>query len=214
VTAKDIADMWIHESFGAHAEAMYVECLFGKQAMLEYVNSKKPQVLNQRPILGVYNVNNEGAGDMYPKGSLMLNTLRGVMDNDSLWFAVMRGMSMEFRYKTITTADIVAYVNRAAGTDYTYFFDQYLRYPAIPKLEVFVIERGGNLKCRYRWRADVKDFRMPVRVTTTPGKFAFIHPTTEWQTMDLGSMDPKEFRYDEDWFYIDTQIRTMYQNAE
>ncbi len=214
VTAKDIADMWIHESFGAHAEAMYVECMFGKQAMLEYVNAKKTQVGNQRPILGAYNVNNEGSGDMYPKGSLMLNTLRGVLDNDSLWFALMRNMSMTFRYKTIATDDIVGYVNRATGTDFTYFFDQYLRYAALPKLEVFLMARGGGLKCRYRWRADVKDFHMPVRVTTSPGKFAFIHPTTEWQTMDLGSMDPKQFRCDDDWFYIDEQIRTMYQDAE
>jgi aminopeptidase N len=121
---------------------------------------------------------------------------------------------MTFRYKTIATDDIVGYVNRATGTDFTYFFDQYLRYASLPKLEVLLMARGGGLKCRYRWRADVKDFHMPVRVTTSPGKFAFIHPTTEWQTMDLGSMDPKQFRCDDDWFYIDEQIRTMYQDAE
>jgi aminopeptidase N len=214
VTSKDIADMWIHEGFGAHAEAMYVECMFGTRAMLEYVNSKKMQVGNRRPMLGTYNVNNEGSGDMYPKGSLMLNTLRGVLDNDSLWFAIMRGMAMTFRYTTITTEDIVAYVNRATGTDYTYFFDQYLRYPALPKLEAMLTAKGGKTTCRYRWRADVKNFRMPVKVTTSPGTFAFIHPTTEWQTLDLGGIDPKEFRYAEEWFYIETQFRTMYVWAE
>jgi aminopeptidase N len=214
VTATDIADMWIHESFGAHAEAMYVECMFGREAMLDYVNSRKLQVGNRRPILGAYNVNNEGSGDMYPKGSLMLNTLRGVLDNDSLWFALIRGMATEFRYRTITTEDVVAYINRGTGSDYTYFFDQYLRYAGLPKLDVVLTATKGNLTCRYRWRAEVKDFHMPVKVTTSPGTFAFIRPTTDWQTMELGTMDPKQFRYAEEWFYIDTQIRTVYRTVE
>ena len=214
VTAKDIADMWIHESFGAHAEALYVECMFGRQAMLDYVNAKRAQVGNTRPILGVYNVNNEGSGDMYPKGSLMLNTFRGALDNDSLWFALMRGMAMNFRYRTVTTEDLVGYINRVTGKDFTYFFDQYLRYPALPKFDAFLVVRGGRTTCRYRWRADVKGFRMPLKVTTSPGAFTMIQPTQEWQTLDLGTMDPKEFRYADEWFYIDAQIRTMYAAAE
>jgi hypothetical protein len=32
--------------------------------------------------------------------------------------------------------------------------------------------------------------------------------------MDLGTMDPKQFRCADDWFYIDTQIRTLYRAAE
>jgi hypothetical protein len=32
--------------------------------------------------------------------------------------------------------------------------------------------------------------------------------------MDLGRMEPKEFRVDEEWFYIDTQIRTVYRAEE
>ncbi|HMK39876.1 MAG TPA: M1 family metallopeptidase [Bacteroidota bacterium] len=214
VTAKDMADWWIHESFGAHCEAMYVECMFGTQAMLEYVNAKKPQVRNRRPMIGPHNVNSEGSGDVYPKGSLMLNTFRGVLGNDSLWFALLRGMATTFRYRTVTTDDVIAYVNSVTGTDYTYFFDQYLRYPALPKLDAVLTARGGKTTCRYRWRADVRDFRMPVKVTTSPGVFAFITPTTEWQTIDLGSMDPKQFRYAEDWFYLDAQFRTVYEAAE
>ncbi|HUI08728.1 MAG TPA: M1 family metallopeptidase [Bacteroidota bacterium] len=214
VTACDLADMWIHEGFASEAEALYVECAFGTKAMLEYVNAKKDQVTNRRPIIGAYNVNNEGSGDMYPKGSLMLNTLRGVLDNDSLWHALIRGIATVYRYRAITTDSVVAYVNRQTGTDYTYFFDQYLRYPSIPKLEVVLLARGSSLRCRYRWQADAKDFRMPIRVTTAPGTLAFIHPTTDWQTMELGKMDPAEFRVDADWFYVDTQVRTYYVAPE
>ena len=32
ITAKDKADMWVHESFANYAEGLYTECLFGKDA--------------------------------------------------------------------------------------------------------------------------------------------------------------------------------------
>ena len=214
VTSKDIADMWIHEGFGAHAEALYVECMWGYDAMLGYVNSKKGQVGNRRPIIGTYGVNNKGAGDMYPKGSLMLHTIRGVLDNDSLWFAVIKGIAQAFRHQTITTEDLVGYVNRVTGSDYTYFFNQYLRYADLPRLEVNLTSKGGALTARYRWRADAADFRMPVKVTTAPGRFTFITPTSAWQTLDLGTLDPKEFQVAEQLFYISTQIRINYEESD
>lgn len=68
VTSKDIADMWIHESFGAYAEALYVEYNWGHKAALEYINAKKQNVRNEEPIIGPYNVNHEGSSDMYDKG--------------------------------------------------------------------------------------------------------------------------------------------------
>ncbi|MEW6511724.1 MAG: M1 family aminopeptidase, partial [Bacteroidota bacterium] len=214
VTSKDIADMWIHESFGAHAEAMYVECMWGYDAMLDYVNSRKSEVGNRAPIIGAYNVNHEGSRDMYPKGSLMLNTLRGVLDNDSLWFAIIKGIAQTFKYQTITTEDIVGYVNTMTGGDYGYIFDQYLRYANLPRLEVNLTSKAGHLTARYRWRADVAAFYMPIKVTTAPGRFSFIYPMTTLQTLDLGTMDPKEFKVDEQHFYVDTLVRVNYQVAD
>src|ERR1041385_1649264 len=37
ITAKDAADMWIHESFANYAEGLYTECQDGKQAGAEDV---------------------------------------------------------------------------------------------------------------------------------------------------------------------------------
>jgi hypothetical protein len=35
-----------------------------------------------KPIIGKYDVNNEGSGDMYPKGANMLHTIRQLVNND------------------------------------------------------------------------------------------------------------------------------------
>ncbi len=210
VTSKDIADMWIHESFGAYSEALYVECMNGYEAGLEYQNGKKQDVRNDRPIIGHYNVNHQGSGDMYPKGSFMLNTLRHVIDNDSLWFAIVRGIAEEFKYQTITTEDIVRYVNNQTGSDYTHLFDQYLRYPNIPELHITVTKQGESVTARHRWEADVEDFRMPIKVTTAKDTYEFIHPTTEWHMTELGDIDPEEFRVAEDLFFVDVKLKKLY----
>lgn len=210
VTAKDVADMWIHESFGAYAEALYIECLHGYAASLPYINGKKPGVGNRSPIIGLYGVHRSGSGDMYNKGQLVLNTLRSVIDNDSLWFATLRGLAGACRWKTVTAEDIFSFINAATGTDYGYFYDQYLRRAKIPVLEVGVTKRGDQITARYRWVADVKDFRMPVRVTLAAGTWGWIRPTTDWQTITLGQIPPEKFQLESDRFYADLRLSWTY----
>ncbi|MGB9592216.1 MAG: M1 family metallopeptidase, partial [Candidatus Kryptoniota bacterium] len=210
VTAKDIADMWIHESFGSYAEALYVECNWGHEAALEYINAKKQNVKNDKPIIGPYNVNKEGSPDMYDKGQLVLNTLRDVINNDTLWFSILRGIQREFAYKTVDADDIINYINQKTGVNYNYFFEQYLRYPEIPELIAIVTQKGDTSSLRFKWNANVKDFKMPVKVTTSKGHFEFIYPTTNWQTILLKNLDPKDFRVDEDEFYCNVKIYRYY----
>jgi len=54
----------------------FMEYYFGKDAGSEYVLGTRSNIKNDRPITGIYNVNYEGAGDMYSKGGNMLHTLR------------------------------------------------------------------------------------------------------------------------------------------
>ncbi len=210
LTSSDIADMWMHESFGAYAEALYVECLYGRKASLEYINGKKSNVQNDQPIIGVYNVHKQGAGDMYDKGQLVLNTLRSVIDNDSLWFSIIRGFATTYRRKIVKAEYFFNFVNQKTGTDYTYFFDQYLKHPKIPILQMFISKKGDSVTAAYRWTADVKEFKMPIKVTTAPGKQEFIYPTTSRQTLVLKLRDPNEFRVAEDLFLVDTHITKSY----
>ncbi|MBN9379652.1 MAG: M1 family metallopeptidase [Chitinophagaceae bacterium] len=200
VGCRDYADMWIHESFATYAEVLSYEAAEGRQAALNYLHSQTPE--NKEPIIGVYDVNHFHMGDMYPKGALMLHTLRNIIDNDSLWFNILRGIQQHFRYSTITTEDITGYISSAAGKDLSYFFDQYLRYPSIPVLMYSLEQNGSSLKVSYKWQADRPGFCMPVKWAASRGKFEFVYPRTDWQTMELKGMDRKDFKVDTDNFYI------------
>jgi aminopeptidase N len=210
ITSNDIADMWIHESFGAYAEALYVEYNWGHKAALKYMNGKKTNIRNDKPIIGPYNVNQEGAGDMYDKGQLVLNTLRDVINNDTLWFSILKGMQEKFAYQCINADDITNYINQRTGQDLNYFFEQYLRYVNFPIFTAYVIKKGNETALRYKWEADVKDFKMPIKVTISKNHFVFIYPTTKFQSMKLKKFDPKDFKVDENEFLCGTKIYRSY----
>ncbi len=200
VTCKDMADFWIHESFATYAEWLAYGNISGPQAAEQNLKDQHPE--NKEPIIGVYDVNHLHMGDMYPKGCLMLNTLRNVMDNDTLWYGILRGIQEHFRYQAVTTEDVVGYISRAANKDFTRFFDQYLRYAAIPELALEIKKDGESLLVKYKWNADAAGFDMPVKVTTAKNHFAFIYPGVAWQSITLQNMAPGDFKVDTDDFYI------------
>ncbi len=206
VTSKDIADMWIHESFGAYTEAIFVECQYGHDEALKYINGKKSNVLNDRPIIGTYNVHKRGSGDMYDKGQLVLNTLRSVIDNDALWFSIVRGLAETFKYQTITADDVFKFINEKSAKNLSCFYEQYFRTTLVPQLVVRTSKKGNTVTARYRWERVVEDFRMPVKVTIAPNKYEFITPTTEWQTIELKGMNPEDFKVAEDLFYVEVML--------
>ena len=175
ITYKDIADMWIHEGFTNYSESLFVEYYYGKQAGAEYVRGLRKGIENDKPIIGYYDVNNEGSGDMYNKGGNMLHTLRQMVNDDQKWRTILRGLNSTFYHQTVTTKQIEDYLSKSVGLDLAPFFDQYLRDIRIPTLEY----KFNNNKLSYRWTNCVPGFNMPVKVTLN-GKEQWLKPQVEW----------------------------------
>lgn len=186
ITAKDIADMWIHESFTNYSESLFTEYWYGKEAGDEYVIGLRKKVKNDIPVIGPYGVNREGSGDMYYKGANMLHTIRTIINDDKKWRSILMGLNTKFGMKTTTTDEVLAYINKQSGHDFTKVFDQYLRYTKLPVLEYKI--KGDQLF--YRWVADVKDFNMPVEVKVGEQEMK-LFPQKKWQSLKLGSSSLK-----------------------
>jgi aminopeptidase N len=201
VTARDNADLWIHESFANYAENLFTECLTGDpRAGAEYVIGTRARIVNDRPIVGRYGVSDGGSGDKYYKGGNMLHTIRHLVDDDERWREVLRGLNREFRHQTVSGAQVEAYITRHSGVELTRVFDQYLRTTRVPVLEY---ERSGAT-VSYRWTHVVPGFAMPVRATLAPGEYSWIRPTEAWQVVETG-LDPSDtFRVDEN-FYVEAR---------
>ncbi|MCC8358958.1 M1 family metallopeptidase [Salinimicrobium sediminilitoris] len=197
ITAKDIADMWIHEGFTSYSEAVYIECRWGKEEALEYLQGIRNNIGNTKKIIGTYGVNSEGSGDMYYKGANLLNTIRSIYNDDELWWKTLKDYTKSNRHKIITTQTTEDFFNAAIDYDLQPVFDQYLRYASIPELQ-FKKEEGEIF---YKWQADVEGFNMPVDILIK-GKETRIYPTQKWQKMEQQVNSPEELQVKEKEFYI------------
>jgi len=203
ITTNDIADMWVHEGFGTYSEALYVECIYGYESMLSYINNQKKYVKNDIPIVGPFHVNKKGSSDMYFKASLMLHTLRSIINNDNLWYKIIYDISNRFKHQIIDGKDIVDFFNSYFEKDYTVFFNQYLHNSQLPIFEYKIERNGKNITLIYRWEA-IENFNMPI-IINIGNSDLWLYPSSQWQEKDLGGFDIYEFNVREDLFFIDVK---------
>ncbi|WP_420838802.1 M1 family metallopeptidase [Aestuariivivens sediminis] len=196
ITNRDIADMWIHESFTAYSENLFLDYYYGKEASADYVIGTRKLIENQSPIIGPYHVNHHSVGtDMYYKGSNMLHTLRQLIEDDDKWRQILRGLNRTFYHQTVSTNQIENYISKETGYDLNEFFNQYLRTTMIPTLEYKI--DGTTLK--FRWTNIVPKFDMPIEVSINQTE-QWLYPKAEWQSLTMKERI-RAFEVDRD-FYI------------
>ena len=200
ITDIDIADMWIHESFTNYSESLFLDYYYGKKAASEYVIGLRKTIGNKTPIIGKYNLNNEGSSDMYNKGGNMLHTLRQLIDNDKKWRSILRKMNKTFYHQTVTTAQIEGFLSSETGFNLGPFFQQYLRGIEIPTLEYKIEENA----LKYRWINVVSNFKMPLK-TILNGEAKWIYPTENWNKIILNS-DAHTFVIDSNFYVFNKKV--------
>lgn len=179
ITAKDVADNWIHEGFTSYAEVLFTECEFGKEAGNDYCEGVKKSINNDIPIIGKYDVSEEGSGDMYNKGSQVVQMIRQVINDDEKFRLLLRDMNQTFYHKTVSSKELETFIIEKTGIDFTSMFDQYLRTTQIPTLE-YKIKKN---KLSYKYSNCLTEFNIPVKIKTD--KEILIKPKTQWQTINL-----------------------------
>ncbi len=198
ITTKDIADMWVHEGFTNYSETLFTDYWYGKQAGNEYVIGTRKGIQNDIPIIGIYNVNQEGSGDMYPKSGNMLHAIRQVINDDEKFRMILRGLNKTFYHQTVTTKQVEDYINKESKINFSKVFDQYLRTIQIPVLEYKI----NGYKLSYRYTNCVKGFNLPLKIKFKTEQW--IKPTEKWKTLNLYPEGDNSFSVDPN-FYIKTK---------
>jgi aminopeptidase N len=198
ISMADGSDMWLHETFTAYSEWVYLEALRSKEVALQYRQAVRQYIENKEPIQGPRGVNYEGweGSDMYYKGAWMLHTLRSHVgreeysltssaETDQWWWDLIRKYYTTFKGKVIYTEDAVDFFAKELGEDVRPIFQQYLNYAALPVLE-YQLTKGaeGKLAVRWRFNSPVKDFALNLRYKDGP-TWKTKSVSTEWQTQEL-----------------------------
>jgi aminopeptidase N len=172
ITTKDIADMWVHEGFTSYSEVLFTDYYYGKEAGNDYANGLKAGISNYNTIIGPYGVNEEGSSDMYPKGAVMLHSIRQSINNDSLFRNILIGLNKDFYHQTVTTNQIEEYISTKSGINFSKVFDQYLRTIQIPTLSCSYDEKEKILT--YQYKNCIPGFNQPLHFKSQGNKFDFL----------------------------------------
>jgi aminopeptidase N len=189
VSAGDMADAWIHEAFATYSELLFIEHVFGKEEYLYELGNKCNYIYNFWPMVENRDVNeNSFAGnDIYTKGAMMLHCLRCTIDNDSLFFKIIKDFYNQNSYKIVDTDCFINFVNKETKENYTPFFKKYLYETRLPVIQYSFIINSDNLVFTYKWTEVDDGFRMPFCIETSGEKAIRLVGTTYEQRLVLES---------------------------
>jgi aminopeptidase N len=129
VTCATWQDIWLNESFATYSEAIWQESKGGKAALRQYMKDSLTQFNYLSWTGAVYDPVGQGFNlfdlVVYSKGAWVLHTLRGAI-GDSAFFRVLHAYRLRFEGGNATTTDFIAVVDSVTGSDYGWFFDQWI----------------------------------------------------------------------------------------
>ena len=103
----------------------------------------KNRIANEIPIVGRENENHWALhGDTYMKGAWVMHTFRSVINNDKIWFEILKEFMVENAKGFADTNDFFKKVNDKTGVDYWYFAQQYFYSPNQPILEYYQTDKN------------------------------------------------------------------------
>jgi len=135
VTCGKWADIWLNEGFASYCEALYAEHKSGtlglESVMKSFLGSRgfdtttHSRRIYDPPFDSLFNLAE------YAKGAWVLHMLRYVV-GDSAFFQILRDYANRFAYRSAVTRDFMNVVNATTGTNYDWFFDQWVFHPGYP----------------------------------------------------------------------------------
>jgi aminopeptidase N len=197
ISVKDYSDIWIHEGMATYSEALYFEENMGHETYLNYLNFYAMLIKNKKPMQGPKEVNywNYKDSDPYMKGALMMHSLRSTLNNDTLFFSILKSFYSSYKHQTVCSEDFIRMVNEKTGRNYQWFFNKFLldRKPAKLEYRVVLNPEDKNQTLYYKWTDVATDFVMPAEIVLSDGTHVKIYPETKEKSMVLSEEKPVLF---------------------
>jgi len=206
ITAYDYADLWLHEGFAEYSEPLFAEVFLGKEYYNDFIHYFSNLVVNKRPIVKPYNVayNNlvhDDDQDLYNKGVMFLHTLRRQLNDDELFFKILKDAQTRFAKSNITTDQFLAFFNEETKKDFTPFFDVYLKRISPPVVLCHIDKSNSDsVTIKYKWAEKMPaDLKMKIILNIDDGKVD-LYPSSNFQEITVATkkkyfFDVGEFGY-------------------
>ncbi|MFN0290300.1 M1 family metallopeptidase [Pedobacter helvus] len=198
ITSSSNGDTWLHEGFAKYLETLYTDKVFGTAAGNEYTLGTWKRIKNNLPVLGT------STQDRYYKGAALLHMVRQLTGN-AIFRDWLHGLNEQFAHRTITTAQVLAYLNKLTKRNFSKMFEQYLKTVQVPELEYCFLEG----KLYVRWNNCINNFDMPLNIAADGKNFNRVYPTTAWQPVKMIGVAAKNLTVDRNYYINTRELRSI-----
>ena len=178
VTEKSWPHLWLSEGFATYFAALYTQHAHGDSAFLGEMARLRGQILSdtgsvpRRPVIDTVETNLLDLlnTNSYQKGAFVLHMLRSQL-GDSAFFRGLRDYYIAHKDGNALSDDLRAALERASGKDLRAFFDQWLRRPGYPEVEVIGENDATGMVTvvKQHDRFGFFEFPLPILIRTNDG---------------------------------------------
>lgn len=168
--------LWLSEGFATYFTHLWVEATEGRAVLDERLQADRLAVMRygrrrSAPIIdpSVRDFNQLLNANSYQKGSWVLHMLRRKIGDQAFWQGI-RTYYRRYQLKNALTKDLRAVMEEVSGQDLQQFFDQWLRQPGFPDLEVQwkILSSGNEVEVTVTQKQDqLFTFPLTIRVADT-----------------------------------------------
>ncbi|MEM6801462.1 MAG: hypothetical protein AAF696_08660 [Bacteroidota bacterium] len=163
-------DLWMFNMFKRYCESLYVSHLEGESAGIKYLQGKKNESRYQ--------------------SAWMLHGLRRTLDDEQLWWEMLRSLFSNYRGNIINSEDLYAHLYATLGPENQYYWTQYFQLNQVPVLELKTKRKGKKMTISYRWDSGVPGFELPINLWIFDEKHR-LSPNETWQVFNSKKVSEK-----------------------
>jgi len=136
-TCSNWSEMWLNESFATYSTALWKEKYFSNDEYDYDIYLNGENAFNTDTVTGRYPVW-AGYGsvtvNIYDKGAVALNSFRYILGDK--FFSSLKTFLTDNAYKNVISNDLISAIDKTAGGDYKWMFDQWIWKAGFPEFKV------------------------------------------------------------------------------
>jgi aminopeptidase N len=153
ITCGNWQDIWINEGFASYFEYVMAQQLRGEETAGAWMDNAMSIALRETD--GSVYVPEEQVEDTYrlfdyglsyKKGAILLHMIRFILDDDSLFFGLIKEYLAQFGNGVATGEDFRGILESESGIDFSCFFDQWYYGEGFPRFTLYWGQQGDTLR--------------------------------------------------------------------